>query len=180
MSTLTIPTYKSLYKDNLPYRSRLDGRSKDILDYVHGLLKAHNLRARPSDIIRRALTFYIDHIDNLVEGTNREGTLLGDLAFELHLLRKTRGVSDSPWQDIHERPSTSQGRLLPKDRPDFSTVPLKPFREYVREQEQKNAQRLLESFKGDSGGPPPLKEHKVLAKSILKGTLKAAEQLKIK
>jgi hypothetical protein len=167
MSTLTIPTYKSLYKDNLPYRSRLDGRSKDILDYVHGLLGAHSLRARPSDIIRRALTFYIDHIDNLVEGTNRDGTLLGDLAFELHLLRKTRGVSDSPWKDIHERP-------------DFSMVPLKPFREYVREQEQKNAQRLLESFKGDSGGPPPLKEHKVLAKSILKGTLKAAEQLKIK
>jgi hypothetical protein len=179
MSTLTIPTYKSLYKDNLPYRSRLDGRSKDILDYVHGLLGAHSLRARPSDIIRRALTFYIDHIDNLVEGTNRDGTLLGDLAFELHLLRKTRGVSDSPWKDIHERP-------------DFSTAPLKPFREYVREQEQKNAQRLLESFKGDPSdpsrimGPPPsqrdlhLKEHKVLAKSILKGTLKAAEQLKIK
>lgn len=171
MSTLTIPTYKSLYKDNLPYRSRLDGRSKDILDYVHGLLKAHNLRARPSDIIRRALTFYIDHIDNLVEGTNRDGTLLGDLAFELHLLRKTRGVSDSPWKDI-------QGVHPGYERPDFSTVPLKPFREYVREQEQKNAQRLLESFKGDPSDPSRIRGPS--PKSILKGTLKAAEQLKIK
>lgn len=162
----------STYKDNLPYRSRLDGRSKDILDYIYGLLQAHGLRAKPADIIRRALTFYIDHIDNLVEATNRDGALLGELAVELHLFRKTRGIADSPWKDLN-------------DRPDFSMVPLKPFREYVREQEKKNAQRLLASFKGEPSQPSqpsqpsPLKEHKVLAKSLIKGTLRAAEQLKI-